>query len=74
MRALSGARYTGVRLYTWIKIGTVPINERSASTRIIELASGVLIAYVRFTRATNWSEYYKGDQLYTLACLVDVYL
>ena len=35
--------------------------------------SGV-IAYVRFTRATNLSADDKGDQLYTLACLVKVYL
>ena len=30
--------------------------------------------YVRFTRATNWSADDKDCQLYTLACLVNVYL
>ena len=41
--------------------------------RLVYSKSG-LIAYVRFTRATNRSADDKGDQLYTLACLVNVYL
>ena len=41
--------------------------------RLVYSKSGV-IAYVRFTRATNRSADDKGDQLYTLACLVNVYL
>ena len=41
MRALSSAHCTDVRLYTLrIKIGTTVINERSASSRIVELDSG----------------------------------
>ena len=41
--------------------------------RLVYSKSGV-IAFVRFTRATNWSADNKGDQLYTLACLVNVCL
>ena len=41
--------------------------------RLVYSKSGV-IAYVRFTRATNWSVEDKGDLLYTLAFLVNVYL
>ena len=33
-----------------------------------------VIAYERFTRATNRSANDKGDQLYTLASFVNVYL
>ena len=32
------------------------------------------MAYVRFIRASNWSADGKGDQLYTLASMVNVYL
>ena len=43
MRVLSSARCTGVRLYTLqIKIGTNQ-RERSASSRIVELTSGVIL-------------------------------
>ena len=41
--------------------------------RLVYCRSGV-IAYVRFTRATNFSADDKGDPLSTLACLVNVYL
>ena len=41
--------------------------------RLVYSKSGV-IAYVHFTRATNCSADDKGDQLYTLACLLNVIL
>ena len=47
MRVLSSACCTGVRLYTLrIKIGT-NINERSASTRIVELATGAPVSQIK---------------------------
>ena len=56
MRALPSARCTGVRLYTLrIKKGTfVTINKRSASSRIVELAS-VVSQGISLSNVENWT-------------------